>query len=70
MLLGFVICGSCWITTQRKEEARGRKKNPARRSVFFTETGSAGSVVLSFVPWESEKCFCPRETLFAALNFL
>lgn len=26
MLLGFVICGSCWITTQRKEEARGRKK--------------------------------------------
>lgn len=70
MLLGFVICGSCWITAQKEGRSQRKKKNPARRSVFFTETGSAGSVVLSFVPWESEKCFCPRETLFAALNFL
>lgn len=42
MLLGFVICGSCWITTQRKEEARGRKKKSSTQKCVFHRDGFSG----------------------------
>lgn len=42
MLLGFVICGSCWITTQKEGRSQRKKKKSSTQKCVFHRDGFSG----------------------------